>query len=120
MPERCVIFGAHDVSGDMIAGAFNLVGSDCIYGRYWGALKSYKALHFELCYYQVCCTFLFECGSLACTCQTPVTLLRWTFGLCMCVCVFLNAYGASQLRMCLHLCCARVVLVVVDVVLWVL
>lgn len=55
MPDDCVMFGAHNESGDLVAGALNLIGSDCLYGRYWGALQphKYKCLHFELCYYQV-------------------------------------------------------------------
>ncbi|MFC0590002.1 GNAT family N-acetyltransferase [Novosphingobium aquiterrae] len=35
-----------------IAGALNLIGSDALYGRYWGALVDKPFLHFELCYYQ--------------------------------------------------------------------
>jgi predicted N-acyltransferase len=35
-----------------IAGALNLVGDDCIYGRNWGAVEDVPFLHFELCYYQ--------------------------------------------------------------------
>lgn len=35
-----------------IAGALNLIGSDTLYGRYWGALDERPFLHFEVCYYQ--------------------------------------------------------------------
>ncbi len=35
-----------------IAGAFNLIGGDCLYGRNWGCLETVPFLHFELCYYQ--------------------------------------------------------------------
>jgi predicted N-acyltransferase len=35
-----------------IAGALNFIGSDALYGRYWGALVDKPFLHFELCYYQ--------------------------------------------------------------------
>ena len=35
-----------------IAGALNLIGSDALYGRYWGTLEDQPFLHFELCYYQ--------------------------------------------------------------------
>jgi len=35
-----------------IAGALNLIGSDALYGRYWGAAEDQPFLHFELCYYQ--------------------------------------------------------------------
>jgi predicted N-acyltransferase len=35
-----------------IAGALNLIGSDTLYGRYWGAVEEHPCLHFEVCYYQ--------------------------------------------------------------------
>ncbi|NIO41450.1 MAG: GNAT family N-acetyltransferase, partial [Burkholderiales bacterium] len=35
-----------------VAGALNVVGGDCLYGRYWGAIEHYPYLHFEVCYYQ--------------------------------------------------------------------
>ena len=35
-----------------IAGALNLIGGDCLYGRYWGCTEEAPFLHFELCYYQ--------------------------------------------------------------------
>jgi len=35
-----------------IAGALNFVGSDTLYGRYWGCTEEVPFLHFELCYYQ--------------------------------------------------------------------
>ena len=35
-----------------IAGALNFIGSDALYGRYWGAVEDHPFLHFELCYYQ--------------------------------------------------------------------
>jgi len=38
--------------GQAIAGALNFVGSDAIYGRYWGCVEHHSCLHFELCYYQ--------------------------------------------------------------------
>jgi predicted N-acyltransferase len=38
--------------GRPIAGALNLIGSDTLYGRYWGAVEEVQFLHFELCYYQ--------------------------------------------------------------------
>lgn len=51
MPERCLlVFAKRD--GRYIAGALNLIGGDCLYGRYWGAIEQHPALHFELCYYQ--------------------------------------------------------------------
>ena len=39
-------------NGRPIAGALNLLGSDTLYGRYWGATEEVPFLHFELCYYQ--------------------------------------------------------------------
>jgi len=38
--------------GRWIAGALNLIGSDTLYGRYWGCVEDHACLHFETCYYQ--------------------------------------------------------------------
>ena len=38
--------------GRPIAGALNFIGSDTMYGRYWGCTVDKPFLHFELCYYQ--------------------------------------------------------------------
>jgi predicted N-acyltransferase len=38
--------------GDYVAGALNFIGSDTLYGRYWGTTIEQPFLHFELCYYQ--------------------------------------------------------------------
>jgi len=38
--------------GRPIAGALNLIGSEALYGRYWGCSEDVPNLHFELCYYQ--------------------------------------------------------------------
>ncbi|MBP7952318.1 MAG: GNAT family N-acetyltransferase, partial [Sphingorhabdus sp.] len=38
--------------GRPVAGALNLIGPDCLYGRYWGCVEDIPFLHFELCYYQ--------------------------------------------------------------------
>ena len=38
--------------GRWVAGALNLIGADCLYGRNWGCLEEIPFLHFELCYYQ--------------------------------------------------------------------
>jgi len=51
MPEKVVLFMARR-GKDYIAGAFNLLGRDTIYGRNWGAHREYRFLHFECCYYQ--------------------------------------------------------------------
>ena len=36
--------------GRWIAGALNLLGADCVYGRNWGCVEDVPFLHFELCY----------------------------------------------------------------------
>ena len=38
--------------GRWVAGALNLIGDNCLYGRNWGCLEDIPFLHFELCYYQ--------------------------------------------------------------------
>ena len=38
--------------GEAIAGALNVIGTDALYGRYWGCTRAVPFLHFELCYYQ--------------------------------------------------------------------
>jgi predicted N-acyltransferase len=51
MPERCLLVMVK--RGDRpIAGALNMIGGDCLYGRYWGAVEQHPCLHFEVCYYQ--------------------------------------------------------------------
>jgi uncharacterized protein len=35
-----------------VAAAFNIIGGDALYGRYWGATEFHSGLHFETCYYQ--------------------------------------------------------------------
>ncbi len=39
-------------AGRYIAGALNFIGTDTLYGRYWGAIEHHPFLHFEVCYYQ--------------------------------------------------------------------
>jgi predicted N-acyltransferase len=39
-------------AGRYVAGALNLIGSDTLYGRYWGCIERHPFLHFEVCYYQ--------------------------------------------------------------------
>jgi uncharacterized protein len=51
MPEKIVLFLARR-GAKYVAGAFNLLGKDTIYGRNWGSYGEYKFLHFECCYYQ--------------------------------------------------------------------
>jgi len=38
--------------GTMVAGAFNVIKGERLYGRYWGATDDVKFLHFEVCYYR--------------------------------------------------------------------
>src|SRR5712672_1653291 len=51
MPEKIVLFMARR-GANYVAGAFNLLGTETIYGRNWGSYGDYKFLHFECCYYQ--------------------------------------------------------------------
>jgi predicted N-acyltransferase len=51
MAENVVLMFA-EKDGRPVAGALNLRGTDCLYGRNWGCLDEFKFLHFELCYYQ--------------------------------------------------------------------
>lgn len=39
-------------NGHPIAGALNFIGSDTLFGRYWGCSEYRSMLHFEVCYYQ--------------------------------------------------------------------
>jgi predicted N-acyltransferase len=51
MAERVLLVMARR-DGRWIAGALNLIGGDCLYGRHWGCVEDVPFLHFELCYYQ--------------------------------------------------------------------
>lgn len=51
MADRCLLVMAKR-NRRYIAGALNLIGGDCLYGRYWGAIEHHPFLHFEICYYQ--------------------------------------------------------------------
>lgn len=51
MADRCLLVMVRS-GGRTIAGALNMIGGDCLYGRYWGAREHRPALHFEVCYYQ--------------------------------------------------------------------
>jgi predicted N-acyltransferase len=57
------LLGASGVGGDCllmlakrgnraVAGSMHMIGGDCLFGRYWGAVEHHPFLHFELCYYQ--------------------------------------------------------------------
>ncbi len=45
----CLIVAEQD--GEKIAGTFNVEKGDALYGRYWGATKRVRHLHFNVCYY---------------------------------------------------------------------
>ena len=51
MGESVLLFLARR-AGRPVAGAFNLIGEQALYGRYWGCTEEVPFLHFELCYYQ--------------------------------------------------------------------
>ncbi|MFL5295439.1 MAG: GNAT family N-acetyltransferase [Phenylobacterium sp.] len=51
MADRVLLVMARR-GGRWIAGALNLIGGDCLYGRNWGCIEEAPFLHFELCYYQ--------------------------------------------------------------------
>lgn len=51
MADQCLLVLA-ERDGKPIAGALNIIGGDCLYGRYWGAIEHHPCLHFEVCYYQ--------------------------------------------------------------------
>jgi predicted N-acyltransferase len=51
LADRVVlVFAERD--GRWIAGALNMIGSDTLFGRYWGCVEDHPFLHFEVCYYQ--------------------------------------------------------------------
>ena len=51
MADQIIMSLAYD--GEVpVAGAMHFVGTDTLYGRYWGARCDIPYLHFELCYYQ--------------------------------------------------------------------
>jgi len=51
MGEHCLLVIAKR-NDRAIAGSWHMIGGDCLYGRYWGAIEHHPCLHFELCYYQ--------------------------------------------------------------------
>ncbi|MEQ8370660.1 MAG: GNAT family N-acetyltransferase, partial [Alphaproteobacteria bacterium] len=51
MANQVVLIMAED-DGQPVAGALNLVGRDCLFGRNWGCIADFRFLHFEACYYQ--------------------------------------------------------------------
>jgi predicted N-acyltransferase len=51
LPDKLVLKIAR-IGAEPIAVAIFFVGSDALFGRYWGAGGNYHSLHFETCYYQ--------------------------------------------------------------------
>ena len=51
LPENIVLILARR-HGEEVAGALYFQGRAGLYGRYWGGLRRFDGLHFELCYYQ--------------------------------------------------------------------
>ncbi len=51
MPQHCLLIFARQ-DGQTVAGAYFLIGTDVLLGRYWGAVRWIPDLHFETCYYQ--------------------------------------------------------------------
>ena len=45
----CLILARCD--GEVVAGTFNVQKGETLYGRYWGALRDLRYLHFNVCYY---------------------------------------------------------------------
>lgn len=51
MPDDILLILARR-EGRYIAGALNFIGSETLFGRYWGCTEHHDFLHFEVCYYQ--------------------------------------------------------------------
>jgi uncharacterized protein len=51
LPGQVYLVGAFD-GEQLVAGALFFADQHCLYGRYWGSLGEWDALHFECCYYQ--------------------------------------------------------------------
>jgi uncharacterized protein len=53
MPEALHVVLARDAkTREPIAGTFNLLGREALYGRYWGTFREVPFLHFEVCLYR--------------------------------------------------------------------
>lgn len=50
MPDELHVVVARQ-AGRRVGGAFNLLGRDALYGRYWGATHEIPFLHFNVCFY---------------------------------------------------------------------
>lgn len=52
MPDHLHVVLAYDrAKNEPIGGAFNLLGKDALYGRYWGCSEERPFLHFNVCFY---------------------------------------------------------------------
>lgn len=51
MADKCLLILAYE-GKKPIAGALNMIGSDTLFGRYWGRTVDRPFLHFEISYYQ--------------------------------------------------------------------
>jgi predicted N-acyltransferase len=51
MPDQLLLILGYR-KGLPVASAFNIIGGDTLYGRYWGTREFHSGLHFETCYYQ--------------------------------------------------------------------
>lgn len=52
MADKVVLIMAETAAGQPVGGALNLIGSEALYGRYWGCAADFRFLHFEACYYR--------------------------------------------------------------------
>jgi uncharacterized protein len=50
MPDELHVVVARQ-SGRLVGGAFNFLGKQALYGRYWGATHEVPFLHFNVCFY---------------------------------------------------------------------
>jgi predicted N-acyltransferase len=48
--HRLCFIGARQ-DGELVAGTVNVQKGDALYGRYWGAFRQLRHLHFNVCYY---------------------------------------------------------------------
>jgi hypothetical protein len=51
LADHCLLVLAYH-HGEIVAAAFDLVGTSTLYGRHWGCFADFHSLHFEACYYQ--------------------------------------------------------------------
>ena len=47
-----LVFIVAEQAGELIAGTWNVRKGDALYGRYWGATRMVRHLHFNVCYYR--------------------------------------------------------------------